>query len=266
VWFVKQRDNPRNLQCRSSLNLPLTLRYLPDLAISLELAQDLQQAPLRRFMQVLRHVFVDDLDDLDRRPRGGGAIAVWSPRGGAHCRRRRRRRPSRLQHLHDLILALLPVRDVLCDLPAAVRDDGAVTRVGPAAELTLHLVEAGEVGGQIFEDGRPVPQHIIPREHRVLFLQHQGHVIAGVTWAMERPQAGALRPKHPPVLDVDLAPFRIVLVHLRVRAEFQQVSDAADMVVVPMSQDGFVYGRSLRREDLLQQSRPRRFALAGVDE
>ena len=71
-----KRDNLRNLQCRSSLDLPLTLRYLSDLAISLELAQDLQQAPLRRFMQVLRHVFVDDLDDLDRRPRGGGAIVV----------------------------------------------------------------------------------------------------------------------------------------------------------------------------------------------
>lgn len=93
-------------------------------------------------MQALRHVLVDDLDQLHGRPsrRRRGLLSV---------RRMSRGRVSATgpQRVEDLRLPLLSVADVFLDLGFPVGDHGAVAGVGAAGELVLHCFEAAEVGG-----------------------------------------------------------------------------------------------------------------------
>lgn len=91
--------------------------------------------------------------------------------------------------------------DIFADLGDAVRDHGAVARVRAAAESVLHRFEAGEVGGQVLEDGRAVAQHVVAGEHGAFFVEDQRRVVGGVAGAVEGSEGGSLRLENLLMLD-----------------------------------------------------------------
>lgn len=241
---------------------------LPDLLHPLlprQLEQDLHHPAIGRRVQALRHVLVHPLDNLHRRPLLRRARA----RALALALLRRRpaaRRPRRPQHRQHLVLALLAVPDVLLHPARPVRHHGPVPGVRPPRELALHPLQAVQVHVQVLEDRCAVAQHVVTREHGVLLLQHQRHVVVRVPGRVDRAQRGPLDPERLPVLDPQLALVRRILVDLGMWGHPQEVFLPARVVRVPVRRDGLGDRGVLLLEHPLQGRDPRRLPVAVVDE
>lgn len=161
------------------------------------------------------------------------------------------------------------MKDVLADLGVSVFDRGAVAGVGASVELVLQLLEAGEVGGEVFEDGGAVAQHVVAGEDGVFFLEDQGRVVGCVAGAVEGSEGGPLGFEGLFVLDGGEWGAGVVggvFEDLDAGADALEVGDAAGVVVVPVRQDGLGDRGVFGGENAGEEGGPGGEAFARVDE
>lgn len=161
------------------------------------------------------------------------------------------------------------MKDVLSDLGVPVLDGGAVAGVGASAELVLHLLEAGQVGGEVFEDGGAVAQHVVAGEEGVFLLEDQGRVVGCVAGAVEGSERGPLGLEYLSMLDGGEWGSGVVggvFEDLDVGADALEVVDAADVVVVPVRQDRLGDRGVFGGENAGEEGRPGGEAFPRVDE
>ena len=91
-------------------------------------------------------------------------------------------------------------------------------------------------------------------------------MIGSVSRAVERPQCRPLRLKDLRVNDVVLTKGGIVFVDFCVGAEGEEVFDAADVVAVPVGQEGVGDGCAFGCQERGEGMRPAGFAFPSVDE
>ena len=81
-------------------------------------------------------------------------------------------------------------------------------------------------------------------------------------------QRSPLHTKHLPILDIGILFLRLMVVfeNLSIGAEPLQIGQAADVIAVPVGEEGLVHCGFFVGEDGLELFGPGWFALAGVDE
>ena len=123
---------------------------------------------------------------------------------------------------------------ILSDPRRPILDHGPVTRVRAAGELGAHVVQAGQVSGQVFEDGGAVSEEVVAREHSALLFEHEGRMVGCVPRAVDRAQGGAFHGEGLVGVDVFLSWGGVVFMDFGGGAEGEEVVDTAGVVGVPV--------------------------------
>lgn len=91
----------------------------------------------------------------------------------------------------------------------------------------------------------------ITREYRILLLQHKSHMILRMTGREQGFQRSPLHTKDLPILDIGIFILRLMMVleYLSIGAEPLQIGQAADVIAVPVGEEGLVHGGFFVRED-----------------
>jgi hypothetical protein len=152
------------LKARLSTQRPPSLVILYDLALPLQLLQDLNDTSFRRLPQTLWIILIYDFHNVHARPPQLFLLG---------------------EHIENLLLALLAVLDILTNLCRPFLNDRTVTGVCTTGELFPHLLEALHVHGEVLKHGGALAQHVVCGEHGVFFFEHERHVIGCVARTVE---------------------------------------------------------------------------------
>lgn len=172
------------------------------------------------------------------------------------------------QRLQDPHLALHLGRQLAVDFPGEVRDDPPVSGIPDRAFVRLHDAEGCHPGTELLGHGRSGTQDVVPREHGVVFLEDEAHVVVRVAGSVHGADGGALDGDDLAVGDGLLGLAGVVFVDRggEVWVEAEEVRDSAGVITVPVSEQDVGERHVGGGERRGNQAGPFWDALAGVDD